>query len=243
MTMFDAAAFTASKAKPLPVVLLLDTSGSMHGEKIAALNDAVRRMLGTFTKEESQANEFLVSIVTFGATTGLLVPPTPASELVYQDLTAGNLTPLGEAIGSVKSLIEDKEQTPSRAYRPLVVLVSDGIPTDSWEGPLAEFTSDGRSAKCDRMALGIGQEAYSGKGRATLEKFIEGTEHQVFEAKDAGDIHNFFKFVTMSVVTRSLSQNPNAVPQDATLQPPQAAVEAEVATPVPTTTSEEDSYW
>src|SRR5690606_38543928 len=97
MTMFDAAAFTASKAKPLPVVLLLDTSGSMHGEKIAALNDAVRRMLGTFTKEESQANEFLVSIVTFGATTGLLVPPTPASELVYQDLTAGNLTPLGEA--------------------------------------------------------------------------------------------------------------------------------------------------
>lgn len=243
MTMFDAAAFTASKAKPLPVVLLLDTSGSMYGEKIASLNEAVRRMLGTFTKEESQANEFLVSIVTFGSSTGLLVPPTPASELVYQDLTAGNGTPLGQAIGSVKSLIEDKEQTPSRAYRPLVVLVSDGIPTDSWEGPLAEFVADGRSAKCDRMALGIGQEAYSGTGRATLEKFIEGTEHQVFEAKDAGDIHNFFKFVTMSVVTRSLSQNPNAVPKDATLQPPQAAAGAEAATPAPATASEEDSYW
>ena len=246
-TLFNASEFTASKAKPLPVVLLLDTSGSMGGAKIASLNEAVRRMLGTFTKEESQANEFLVSIATFGSSTGILVPPTPAPELDYRDLTAGGLTPLGQAIGDVKQLIEDKEQTPSRAYRPLVVLVSDGVPTDSWEGPLADFVSSGRSAKCDRMALGIGQEAYSGTGRATLEKFIEGTEHQVFEAKDAGDIHKFFKFVTMSVVTRSLSQDPNAVPKDATLQPPVAAPAGNAA-PVapaasPSASTPEDSYW
>ncbi|MFN4002084.1 vWA domain-containing protein [Microcella sp.] len=238
MTLFDAAAFTVSKAKPLPVVLLLDTSGSMSGAKIASLNEAVRLMLGTFTKEESQANEFLVSIVTFGSSTGLLVPPTPASEFQYRDLVAGNGTPLGQAIGAAKQLIEDKGQTPSRAYRPLVVLVSDGQPTDSWEGPLADFVGSGRSAKCDRMALGIGEEAYSGSGRATLEKFIEGTEHKVFEAKDAGEIHNFFKFVTMSVVTRSLSQDPNAVPKDATLKPPTANPTAS-----PTDASQEDSYW
>lgn len=247
-TLFDASAFTASKAKPLPIVLLLDTSGSMAGAKIASLNEAVRRMLGTFTKEESQANEFLISIVTFGASTGVLVPPTPASDLAYRDLSAGGVTPLGEAIGAVKALIEDKEQTPSRAYRPLVVLVSDGVPTDSWEGPLADFVGNGRSAKCDRMAMGIGQEAYSGSGRATLEKFIAGTEHAVFDAKDAGDIHSFFRFVTMSVVTRSLSQNPNAVPQDATLQPPQQGT-AQPASPVTPATSRpiastpEDSYW
>lgn len=240
-TLFDASAFTASKAKPLPVVLLLDTSGSMGGAKIASLNDAVRRMLGTFTKEESQANEFLVSIATFGSSTGILVPPTSASELVYRDLSAGGLTPLGQAIGAVKQLIEDKEQTPSRAYRPLVVLVSDGAPTDSWEGPLADFIGNGRSAKCDRMSMGIGQEAYTGSGRATLEKFIEGTEHRVFEAKDAGDIHNFFKFVTMSVVTRSLSQDPNAIPKDATLKPPTAAAGESPA--APTSTTDEDSYW
>ena len=112
-----------------------------------------------------------------------------------------------------KSLIEDREQTPSRAYRPLIVLVSDGVPTDEWESKLDHFVQDGRSAKCDRMALGIGKEAYAGPGRATLERFIAGTGHQVFEAKDAGEIHNFFKFVTMSVVSRSLSQNPNEHPR------------------------------
>lgn len=240
---FDVSEFTATKAKPLPVVLLLDTSGSMYGEKISSLNDAVRKMLGTFTKEESQANEFLVSIITFGGFASLAYSPTPASELKYANLSANGGTPLGEAIDVAKALIEDREQTPSRAYRPLVILVSDGVPTDSWESKLDSFINDGRSAKCDRMALGIGREAYSGLGRATLERFVAGTEHEVFEAKDAGEIHKFFRFVTMSVVTRSLSQNPNAVPKDSTLQPPQPLVEPTASARAASTTEDEDSYW
>ena len=264
-TQFNASDFTASKAKPLPVILLLDTSGSMYGDKISSLNDSVRKMLGTFTKEESQANEFLVSVITFGGTASLTYPPTPASELAYADLSADGGTPLGAAIDMAKSLIEDREQTPGRAYRPLVVLVSDGVPTDSWEGKLDQFLQDGRSAKCDRMAMGIGREAYEGQGRATLERFISGTEHQVFEAEDAGEIHNFFKFVTMSVVTRGLSQDPNAIPKDSTLKPPTppaatpdaalspaepAATDATsdpppapASAPAATTDNDEDSYW
>ena len=139
---FDASEFTASNAKPLPVVLLLDTSGSMYGDKIKSLNDAVGKMLGTFTKEESQANEFLVSIITFGGTASLAYSPTPASELAYTSLNADGGTPLGAAIDLAKTLIEDREQTPSRAYRPLVVLVSDGVPTDSWETRLDHFIQE-----------------------------------------------------------------------------------------------------
>lgn len=248
-TAFNPSDHTAPKAKPLPVILLLDTSGSMYGDKISALNDAVRKMLGTLTKEESQANEFLVSVITFGGTASLANPPTPASELAYDDLSADGGTPLGAAIDVAKTLIEDREQTPGRAYRPLVVLVSDGVPTDSWESKLERFIQDGRSSKCDRMALGIGREAYEGQGRATLERFIAGTEHKVFEAKDAGEIHNFFRFVTMSVVTRSLSQNKNAIPADATLQSPPSASSTPEGTPVDPhqatgkTSDDEDSYW
>lgn len=249
---FNPSEFTASTAKPLPVVLLLDTSSSMHGEKISSLNDAVRKMLGTFTKEESQANEFLVSIITFGGTASLAYSPTPVSELDYTNLSANGVTPLDAAIDIAKTLIEDRERTPSRAYRPLVVLVSDGVPTDSngvptdsWESKLDGFINDGRSAKCDRMALGIGREAYDGPGRAVLERFIVGTEHDVFEAKDAGEIHKFFKLVTMSAVTslKNLSQSPNAVPKDLTLQPPQAADAPVAPAQAASATEDEDSYW
>lgn len=255
---FNAASFTASQAKPLPVILLLDTSGSMGGDKIDSLNDAVRKMLGTFRREESQASEFLISVITFGGTASLAQPPTPASELAYTDLSADGGTPLGAAIDLAKALIEDRERTPGRAYRPLVVLVSDGVPTDSWEDKLDQFINDGRSAKCDRMALGIGREAYEGPGRATLERFIVGTDHKIFEAKDAGQIHSFFKFVTMSVVARGLSQDPNVIPKDATLKPPtslrpsgdepgeaaappvDAAAHTEITAAKP---NDEDSYW
>jgi uncharacterized protein YegL len=296
MAEFDAHQFTVASAKPIPVILLLDTSASMNtlvnpdvvvrtgrtgvvegqpveyvsGRKsrIDVLNEAVRRMLGTFTKEASQANEFLVSVVTFGGTATLKQAPARASSFKYTDLTADGATPLGAAIDIAKSVIEDREQTPSRAYRPLVVLISDGEPTDSWESKLASFIQDGRSAKCDRMALGIGEAATSGRGRATLERFIAGTDHKVFEAKDAGEVHNFFKFVTMSVVSRSLSQNPNLVPPDATLKPPTPApaaskvvpaapavprlsksapaapaASAPASSPIMTDPEKEDSYW
>ena len=267
---FIASEFTSTTAKPLPVVLLLDTSGSMNivvnpdevrrtgqtavvdgrtveyvtggKSRIEVLNEAVRTMLSSFKREETLATEFLISVVTFGkGGAHLAQAPASASSTVYSGLAADGTTPLGGALKIAKDLIEGRETTPSRAYRPLVVLVSDGEPNDSWEAPLADFIRDGRSAKCDRMALGIGEEAISGHGRRALDRFIEGTGRSVFEAADAGEIHEFFQFVTMSVVTRSQSQNPNELLNHQTAStpsPPPAPtapqLPAPAASPAPT---------
>jgi len=232
-TQFDASRFTTTQAKPLPVVLMLDISGSMtHAvdpsnsnsvSKIATLNDAVGKMLRTLSKEELQTNEFLISVITFGGIANqasLVFGPAPASAFTFKNFSADGSTPLGAAIGIAKTLIENRQLIPSRAYRPLVILVSDGLPTDDWVTAFEDFIKNERSAKCDRMALGIGSETTSGEGRQMLERFVDGTNHAVFEAKDAEGIYKFFKFVTMSVVTRSHSQDPNAIPIDATLKPP-----------------------
>lgn len=244
MSQFNPSEFTMEKPKPLPIVLLLDKSGSMGGSKIQTLNVAVKKMLATLVKEESRHTEFLISMITFGATSQLVHPPTSAGEFVYRDLEASGGTPLGAAIEVAKSLIEDRERTPGRAFRPLVVLVSDGQPTDSWNEKLEDFVSQGRSSKCDRMALAIGPEAVSGTGRATLEKFIAGTEHKVFEAHEVEDIPNFFRFVTMSVVTRSLSVDPNQVPLDVDLTPPirEKDISTQVDNPPPQP-NEDEGYW
>ena len=53
MSQFNPADFTMPKPKPLPIVLLLDKSGSMSGPNIQTLNLAVRKMLATLLKEES----------------------------------------------------------------------------------------------------------------------------------------------------------------------------------------------
>lgn len=232
---FDPLKYTVSKAKPLPVVLLLDTSLSMNagGEqsKIAELDSAVRDMIKDFAHEEQLETEIQVSVITFGYDgVKLALPYTNASKVEMKKLEAHGNTPMGTALRMAKDMIEDKETTPSRAYRPLVILCSDGAPNDDWEAPMDNFIKDGRSSKCDRMAMAIGSDA----NEAVLKRFIEGTENPLFYAKDASSMHKFFKFVTMSVATRSHSQNPNVIMK---IEPPKEIVEPVTAIP------DTGSYW
>ena len=206
--MFDPSKFTTPKAKPLPVVLLLDISGSMSGEKIKHLNEAVHHMFNTFAQEEQMETEILVSAITFGSEVNLHIPFTKASQAQWQNLSADGLTPMGVALKMAKAMIEDKNTTPSRAYRPTIVLVSDGVPTDDWQQPLEDFIQEGRSSKCDRMAMAIGDDA----DISVLSRFIEGTPHPLFKAEDAAQIAEFFQKVTMSVTGRTHSKNPNEIP-------------------------------
>lgn len=209
MTKFNPANFTVAKAKPLPVILLLDVSGSMGGESIKQLNIAVKEMISDFASAEKNEVEILVSIITFGSEVILHTPYTSAKDIDWKDLTVSGSTPMGTAFSMAKAMIEDKETTPSRAYRPTIVLVSDGEPNDSWQQPLRALVNDGRSNKCDRMAMAIGGAA----SNSVLNEFISGTENKVFTAADASQIQEFFKFVTMSVTTRTNSQNANVVPK------------------------------
>lgn len=232
---FDPSKYTVAKAKPLPVVLLLDTSSSMNagGEqsKIAELDSAVRDMIKDFAHEEQLETEIQVSVITFGYDgVKLALPYTNASKVEMKKLEAQGNTPMGTALRMAKDMIEDKETTPSRAYRPLVILCSDGAPNDDWEAPMDNFIKDGRSSKCDRMAMAIGSDA----NEAVLKRFIEGTENPLFYAKDASSMHKFFKFVTMSVATRSHSQNPNVIMK---IEPPKEIVEPMAAIP------DTGSYW
>ncbi len=208
MNKFDPAIFTVDTAKPLPVILLLDVSGSMSGEKIQALNEAVKAMLETFRDTENGEIHIHVAIITFGAEVKLHQALGSAGDIQWHDLSASGGTPLGTALKMAKAMIEDKQVVPSRAYRPVVILVSDGQPTDTWEQPLNEFSSGGRSSKCDRMSLAIGADA----DKHVLGKFIEGTSYPLFCAENARQLRDFFKFVSMSVTVRTRSQNPNVVP-------------------------------
>lgn len=245
--MFDPKKFTTTQTKPFPVFLLLDVSGSMdividpentrrtgktafidrqHVEfveggttKTQLLNDAVKKMIDSFREEEKMETEFLVSIITFGDEAHLHLKPTKASEISLDNFEADGETAMGSALKLAKEQIENKEIVPSRAYRPTVVLVSDGAPNDEWKPAMQKFVHEGRSSKCFCVAMGIGDDA----DKSVLGKFIENTPHlaqqgetkiqnKVFYAKDAESLHEFFRKVTMSVTSRSKSNNPNQLP-------------------------------
>jgi len=219
---FDPSKFTTPEPKPLPVILLLDVSGSMSGEKICNLNAAAKDMLATFQNSENGETGIRVAIITFGSEVRLHQALTSASDIKWHDLSAGGGTPLGTALQMAKAMIEDQEVVPSRAYRPTVVLVSDGRPGDSWENPLQAFIKEGRSAKCDRMAMAIGADA----DEKVLRMFIEGSKNSLFYAENAKQLRDFFKFVTMSVTIRTKSRTPNVTPEASAIDVKPATIEA-----------------
>lgn len=205
---FDPSKYTVAKAKPLPVVLLLDRSGSMGGEKISTLNSAVNEMIQSFKTAGQGEVEINLGVISFGdGGASYDLPLQPVASINGISLQANGGTPMGMALLMAKDLIEDKEIIPSKGYRPAVVLVSDGAPNDDWQQPMENFISNGRSSKCERFAMAIGTTQED----PVLNKFLSGTENKVFLASDASKIRDFFKFVTMSVSVRSRSQNPNAI--------------------------------
>lgn len=208
---FDPSSYKVRAPKKLPVILLLDVSGTMYGEKIDKLYDSVVAMVETFAEEQMKETMIDVSIITFGREVLLHTPYTPVVELWKKGVNrfkASGSTPLGVALTMAKDMIEDRDTTPSRIYRPAVVLVSDGKPNDSWRGPLDNFIQNGRSAKCQRFAVAIGNDV----DRNMLENFT-GDPKLVYLAEGAKDISDCFKKVTMSVSTRASSQNPNEIPK------------------------------
>ncbi len=162
------------------------------------------------TVYSGEEGEIQVAVITFGGENATLhLTPQPASQIEWENLHADGPTPMGSALEMVRGLLEDKEQIPGRAYTPTLVLISDGVPTDSWETPLDELLMSGRAKKAMRLAMAIGEEADSDM----LARFVANSEIPVFNASQASEISKFFRWVTMSVTSRTRSVNPNQIVQ------------------------------
>jgi uncharacterized protein YegL len=201
--------FVATKARPLPVIIMADTSGSMASEgKIEALNSAIKDMVSSFANEGRMRAEIHLTVVTFGGNASTHLKMVPAHKIDHIDsFIANGGTPLGGACDLVRELIEDKEIIPSRAYRPVIILASDGYPTDNYETAFTKLLASERAQKATRFALSIGNDA----DNQLLESFGNDLEAPLFYAKNASEIARFFRAVTMSVSNHSQSQKPNDV--------------------------------
>ncbi len=191
-------------AKPMPVILLLDISGSMRGEKISKLNSAVENMISALKNISAEQVAIKLSVITFDNNAHLHLPLDFVENVTWNKLSAAGGTNLAAALKMAKEIIEDRKVIPSRSYRPAVILVSDGRPNYGWEKSMNDFIDNGRSQKSDRMSMLIGDTSAA----SVMEQFLKGSGNRLFFANDANDIPVFFHYATMTTVSRAQSQNP-----------------------------------
>lgn len=201
---------------------IADCSGSMAAQgKMEALNNAIQECIPA-TKEAAENNPFADMVVrAIAFSNGArwhISEETPVDSFTWKDLSPGGVTDLGAAIQLLsKELVPEKMGR--RALPPVLVLLSDGAPTDQWESELEAFnkTGWGRPGRTVRIGVAIGQDA----NKDVLAKFT-GNEETVFEANNAQRLADLIKWasVTLSKYASSGASQVDPTPGSGPALPP-----------------------
>jgi len=195
-----------AERRPMPVIVLADSSASMSGAKIGALNTALRELAADLARVDDPRMEIHLGLIRFGGDVELVLPPAPVTGPPPTFQAAGN-TPMGQSIDALGVLLQDRQLVPSSAFMPTLVLVSDGHPTppEAAREAIDRLLDTQRGSKATRLAMAIGEDA----DRRILRRFIACDEMPLFCAGDVHRIREFFRWVTFSVQLRSQSRTPD----------------------------------
>jgi uncharacterized protein YegL len=185
-------------ARRLPVYLVLDTSGSMMGEPIAAVETGVQTLVSALRQDPYALETAYLSIITFDSNAKQIVPLTELTAFQMPPISANGMTSLGDALKLLTNKI-DSEVAKTTAdvkgdWKPLVFIMTDGVPTDDWQKGLAEF----RKRKTGMVvACAAGQGADTNVLKQITECVVQ------LDTADSSTIKAFFKWVSASVSTGS----------------------------------------
>jgi uncharacterized protein YegL len=142
-------------------LLLLDTSGSMDGEPIRALNEGLRAFEGDIKEDALSRRRIEVAVMTFGGSVSKVRDFTPADKFDAPNLIAGGATPMGQAISEGIELVKDRKAVYRSSgvpyYQPWVFLITDGEPTDSWEAAARLVRAEMAANALTFFAVAVGE--------------------------------------------------------------------------------------
>ena len=147
-----------------PVVLVLDSSGSMEGDRIDALNAGLVELENAMKKDPTTSTRGRVLVIQFGGNNDVSIGTwQDAIEFSAPKLEANGRTPTGAAIMAALEAIEMQKtelKNSGIAYkRPILMLMSDGEPTDEWENAAKACKVAEAANKVTVFTIGIGEEA------------------------------------------------------------------------------------
>lgn len=123
-------------SRRLPVYLLIDSSGSMHGEPINAVNVGISSMLSALRQDPYALESVHLSLVTFDVEIKELLPLTPLDQAQINEieLPRSGATHLGAGLDFIVSKVQQNVIKSSGDikgdFRPMLFIMTDGSPSD-----------------------------------------------------------------------------------------------------------------
>lgn len=184
--------------RPLHFIFIADCSGSMAGAKIQSLNHAIREAI-PHMREVAHGNpnaEVLVRAIRFSnGAQWHIVKPTNVDAFEWTDLSVDGMTSMGRALLLVTDALKTPPM-PERALPPVLVLISDGQPTDDFDAGLRALMAEPWGKKAVRLGIAIGEDADT----TVLQRFIGHAEIQPLRANNAEDLVKYIRWASTVVL-------------------------------------------
>ena len=201
------------KKQELNLLFVIDNSGSMEGEKIAAVNNAIRDVMAIMPEiqEDTSDAEIKISALVFSEDCNWVFnEPKTVSEFKWSDIRTEGGTDYSKAYDELANFLCKKEnggQMPDiGGVAPIIILMSDGMPTSpDWEKHLDSLKKKGWFKVALKYALAI--QIDTKEAMDVLTKFT-GNPETVLKVYTAEALRKVIKVIaiTASKVKSSSSQ-------------------------------------
>ncbi len=142
-----------------PVVLLLDTSGSMSGDRIDELNAGLAVFKQEVQRDTTASLRVEVAIITFDSYVNLIQDFVTIDNFYPPQLTTTGMTAMGQGIELALNEVENRKaiykSNGIQYYQPWVFLITDGGPSDSWQSAAQRVSQATANGKISFYAVGV----------------------------------------------------------------------------------------
>jgi uncharacterized protein YegL len=176
----------------------------LYEGKIQALNNAVKETLPHMRQAaDDNANaEVFVRVLSFGDHPSWVgSQATPLATFTWKDVGADmGGTNLGKALRELSTQLR-MPPMPPRQLPPVILLISDGQPTDDFRSGLVELMNEPWAKRAVRQAIAIGRDA----DRSVLQEFIGHAEIKPLEANNPEDLVRYLRWASTQAIKSASS--------------------------------------
>ncbi len=175
----------------LPVYILVDTSFSMTGEPLKSVQNGLETLVKALRQDPQALETAYLSVIEFNSEVKQLEKLKDLTEFQTPILITSGATSMGKALSLLVKCIKDEVLVEGRRdWKPMVFLLTDGIPTDNLQKGIDALKS-----------IKIGTFVACAAGSGAKVEYLEKITPLVVTLDEANSesISSFFKWVSASI--------------------------------------------